>query len=67
MSRRPIKVFGVSLVVVAAAVVALVAVHRGVVEGEAIAARRRLVALGPTVLVKRVLPGGGVRHLELPG
>ncbi len=67
MSRRPIQVVGICLVVVAVGVVALVAAHRGLVEGEAIAARRRLVALGPTVLVKKVLPGGGSRHLELPG
>jgi membrane fusion protein (multidrug efflux system) len=67
MSRRPIHMVGICLVIVAVGVVTLFSAHRGFVEREAIAARRRVVALGPTVLVKKVLPGGGSRHLDLPG
>jgi RND family efflux transporter MFP subunit len=67
MRRRSIYIVGIALVVVALATVALLRWHRASVEKRTIAARTHAVALGPTVLVKRVLPGGGARHLSLPG
>lgn len=67
MSRRPVHLVGICLVLVAVGAVALVYLHRRSVERAAVAARRHTVELGPTVLVKKVLPGGGARHLTLPG
>ncbi|HZS38255.1 MAG TPA: hypothetical protein VFF06_15565, partial [Polyangia bacterium] len=67
MSRRPIFIAGIGLVVIAACAVLLLYLHRRSVERAAIAERKRVVALGPTVLVKKVLPGAGTRHLTLPG
>ena len=67
MSRRPIQLVGICLVVLAVASVVLVYLHRRSVDRAALAARRRSVGLGPTILVKKVLPGGGSRHLTLPG
>jgi RND family efflux transporter MFP subunit len=67
VSRRRVQLVGILLVVAAAVVVALLYLHRRSVEKRAIAARRRQVSLGPTVLVKQVLQGTGSRHLMLPG
>jgi membrane fusion protein (multidrug efflux system) len=67
VSRRPIQIVGTCLVIIAVVAVGLVYLHRKSVEMSTIAARKHAVSLGPTVLVKKVLPGGGARHLTLPG
>jgi membrane fusion protein, multidrug efflux system len=62
-----IRIIGICLVVVAVGAVVLLYRNRRSTEAEAIAARKHAVSLGPTVLVKKVLAGGGSRHVTLPG
>jgi membrane fusion protein (multidrug efflux system) len=64
---RRVRIIGVALVVIAVAAVVLIYLHRRSVDAKAVAARKQAVGLGPTVLVKKVLAGGGARHLTLPG
>jgi membrane fusion protein (multidrug efflux system) len=66
-SRRRVQLVGIGLILVALVTVGLLFVHRRSVQLRATHDRRQTVALGPTVLVKRVLAGGGSRHLTLPG
>jgi membrane fusion protein, multidrug efflux system len=65
--HRVVHVVGSCLVIVAMGIVALLYVHRVSVEKRELLARKKTVALGPPVLVKKVLPGGGTRHVTLPG
>jgi RND family efflux transporter MFP subunit len=67
MSRRRIEAIGAALIIVALGALVILYVHRVSVEKRAIAARQKAVARGPTVLVKKVLAGGGARHISLPG
>lgn len=67
MSRRPIFLVGVGLLVVACAIVVLLDLHRRHVYERELDARKRQVARGPVVLVKQVTPGTGARHISLPG
>ncbi|MCU1281718.1 MAG: efflux transporter, family, subunit, partial [bacterium] len=62
-----IRTIGISLIVVAVAAVVLLYLSRRDSEAQAIAARKHTVSLGPTVLVKKVLAGGGSHHFTLPG
>jgi membrane fusion protein, multidrug efflux system len=67
LHRRWVHIVGVMLVLASFTIVALVFLHRRAVTKRAIEARRQAIAKGPPVLVKRVLPGGGHRHVMLPG
>ncbi|MDB4969867.1 MAG: efflux transporter, family, subunit [Myxococcales bacterium] len=67
MSRRWLHILGTCLLIVAVVVVGLLYLHRKSVEMSAIAARKHAISRGPTVMVKKVLPGGGSRHISLPG
>jgi RND family efflux transporter MFP subunit len=62
-----IRIVGVSLVVVAVVAVLFVYLHRRASDAKEVAARKHAVGLGPTVLVKKVLPGGGSHRITLPG
>jgi len=64
---RRIYLVGCALVLVAVVAVALFYVRRRAAEKRQLAERQRAVDLGPHVLVAKVLPGGGERHLTLPG
>ena len=57
---------GALLVAIVLLTVGVVYVRRRMSEKRQTAARRHTVALGPHVLVAKVLPGGGARHLTLP-
>jgi RND family efflux transporter MFP subunit len=65
--RRRLEIVGACLLIIAVVAVGLLYLHRKSVEMKSIAARKHAVSLGPKVLVKKVLPGGGARHISLPG
>jgi RND family efflux transporter MFP subunit len=66
-ARRLLYWLGAIVVAVASLAVATLWLVRRSAERRDIASRRHLVSLGPRVLVAKVLPGGGTRHLTLPG
>jgi RND family efflux transporter MFP subunit len=67
MSRRVVHLAGIAILSIAFLCVLFFHVRRSVAESRDHAARVQNVALGPVVLVKKVLPGTGVRHLSFPG
>jgi membrane fusion protein, multidrug efflux system len=62
-----VRIIGIGLVVVAVVAVLFVYLHHRSANAKAIAARKHAVSLGPVVLVKKVLAGGGSHHVTLPG
>lgn len=67
MSRRAVRLVGVAILSIAFLCVLFFHLRRSAAESREHAARAQKVALGPVVLVKKVLPGKGVRHVSFPG
>jgi membrane fusion protein (multidrug efflux system) len=65
--ERRIYWVGALLAALVLLVVGILWVRQRVIHKRQMAARQRVVALGAHVLVAKVLPGGGARHLTLPG
>ncbi len=66
-ARRHLKLAGAIVIAAALFAVGTVWLLKRVAERRDIAARKHAVALGPPVRIAKVMPGGGARHLSLPG